>query len=141
MALTSLLAISRPKKSRFSWPTPSNGLLNGFSPIKIIMFRAIQGGKDISGINIIMWDQCFHVGSNVIMWDELLSCGIKCYHVGSMLSCGIKCYHVGSNVIMFCYHVMLSCDVIIGHDNLPPPTFIFLKTSQTPFKYLFYKLK
>jgi hypothetical protein len=52
------------------------------------------------GINVIMW------GSNVIMWDQ-------CYHVG------VKRYHVGSNVI-FCYHVMLSCDVIMGHDNTPP---------------------
>ncbi len=53
--------------------------------INVIMWRS----------NVIMWDQCYHVGLNVIMWDQ-------CYHVGSiviicveMLSCGIECYHVG----------------------------------------------
>jgi hypothetical protein len=36
---------------------------------------------------------------------------------------------------MFCYHVMLSYDVIMGHDNTPPILF-FLKTSQTHNKSL-----
>jgi hypothetical protein len=99
--------------------------------------------------------KCFQFVVYVIMWTH-------CYHVGSMLSCGMNCYHVGlnivyvimwiivyvimwTNVIMFCFHVMLSCgsnvimrvkfypmdemlscDVIIGHDNTPPPHhFIF----------------
>jgi hypothetical protein len=58
------------------------------------------GGQMLScGINVIMWYQSYHVGSNVIIWDELLSCGMEC---------GIKCYHV-----------LLSCDVIMGHDNTP----------------------
>jgi hypothetical protein len=35
------VAISGPKKSRFSGPTPSNGPRNGFSRIKIITSRAI----------------------------------------------------------------------------------------------------
>jgi hypothetical protein len=108
------------------------------------------------GINVIMWGQmlscvmkCYHVGSNVIMWGRILSCGInvimwgsnvimwdqcyhvgvECYHVDQCYHVGVECYHVGSNVI-FCYHVMLSCDVIMGHDNTPPILF-FLKTSQT----------
>jgi hypothetical protein len=50
-------------------------------------------------------------GINVIMWGQMLLYGMNCYHVG---------WNVGSNVIMFCYHVMLSCDVIMGHDNTPP---------------------
>jgi hypothetical protein len=33
-------------------------------------------------LKVIMWDQCYHVGSNVIMWVEMLSCGMNCYHVG-----------------------------------------------------------
>ncbi len=63
------------------------------------------------GISVIMWDQGYHVGPNVIMCDKMLSYGMNCYHVG---------WNVGSNVIMFSYHVMLSCDVIMGHDNTPP---------------------
>ena len=58
----------------------------------------------------------------------MLSCGIKCYHVG--LNIIMWGSNVRSNVIMFCYHVMLSCDVIMGHDNTSPILF-FLKTSQT----------
>jgi hypothetical protein len=97
--------------------------------------NVIMWGRMLScGINVTMW------GSNVITWDKFNHVGVECYHVGSMLSCGmkcyhvgwtvimwdqcyhvvVKCYHVGSNVIMFCYHVVLSYDVIMGHDNTPP---------------------
>ncbi len=57
-------------------------------------------GEGTCGHTVIMWDQCYHVGSNVIKWDEMFSCGMNCYQMDQMLSCGIKCYHVGSNVIM-----------------------------------------
>jgi hypothetical protein len=36
IALASLVAMSGPKKVLISWPTPSNGLSNGFARIKII---------------------------------------------------------------------------------------------------------
>ncbi len=64
-----------------------------------------------------MWDQCYHVG-------------FECYHVGSMLSCGGQMLSCGIK----CYNVLLSCNVIMGHNiTAPPPHFIFLKTSQTLF--------
>jgi hypothetical protein len=82
----------------------------------------------------------------------MLSSGMKCYHLEQILSCGTKCYHVGRNVIMwtqmlssgqFCavklptkfhaiiwwYHVVLSCDVIMRDDNTPFS--FFLETSLT----------
>jgi hypothetical protein len=79
-------------------------------------------------------------GANVIIWDGMLSSGMKCYHLELMLSSGTKCYHLelmlssranviicyemlstGANVIIciYCYHLVLSCDVIIWDDNTP----------------------
>jgi hypothetical protein len=79
-------------------------------------------------------------GANVIIWDGMLSSGMKCYHLEPMLSSGTKCYHLelmlssranviicyemlstGANVIIciYCYHLVLSCDVIIWDDNTP----------------------
>ena len=94
--------------------------------------------------------KCYHLElmssseTNVIIWDEMLSSGMKCYHLEIMLSSGTKCYHLeqmlssganviiwdempssGANVIIciYCYHLVLSCDVIIWDDNTP--LFIF----------------
>jgi hypothetical protein len=70
--------------------------------------------------------------ANVIIWDEMLSSGMKCYHLELMLSSWTKCYHLGcnviildamlsfgANVIIWCYHVMLSSGMITH------PFFIF----------------
>jgi hypothetical protein len=87
--------------------------------------------------------------------ELMLSSGMKRYHLELMLSSGTTCYHLGmdailssganviiwnkmlssgTNVIMvfrsLCYHLVLSCDVIIWDDNTPPFLF-FLKTSLT----------
>jgi hypothetical protein len=84
-----------------------------------------------------MWDQCYHmgvecyhVGSNVLMLGRvgsMLSCGINVIMWGSNVIMWDQFYHVGVNVrlnvIIFCYHVMLSCDVIMGQDNTPPFSF------------------
>jgi hypothetical protein len=80
-------------------------------------------------------------GSYVIIWDELLSSGMKCYHLScnviicyamlssganviiwvKMLSCGanVVMLSFGGNVIIWCYHVMLSSEMIA------PAYFIF----------------
>jgi hypothetical protein len=68
---------------------------------------------------------CYHLGPHVIIWDEMLSSGMQYYNLEPMLSSGTKCYHLepmlssGANVIIWCYHVMLS-SVMITH-----PFFIF----------------
>jgi hypothetical protein len=77
----------------------------------------------------------------------MISSGMKCYHLELMLSSGMKCYHLdlmlssganvivldemissganvlmlqsGANVIIWCYHAMLSSEMIT------PPFFIF----------------
>jgi hypothetical protein len=52
------------------------------------------------------------------MWSE-------CYHVEQILSYGSIYYHMGPNALMwdqllsFCYHLVLSCDVIMLDDNTP----------------------
>ncbi len=83
------------------------------------------------GWNVIIWSYCYHLGRNVIIWNEMLSSGMQCYHLELMLSSGTKGYHLelilwyGANVIIWgsCYHLVLSCDVIIWDDN--SPLFIF----------------
>jgi hypothetical protein len=88
--------------------------------------------------------RCYHLGCNVIIWDEMLSFGMKCYHLVLMLSSGMQCYHLelcyqkgtkcyhlelmlwyGAKGVIwnYCYHLVLSCDVIIWDDNTP--LFIF----------------
>jgi hypothetical protein len=97
-----------------------------------------------SGANVIIWDEmlssgmkCYHLelmlstGANVIIWDGMLSSGMKCYHLELMLSSGANVIiwdempSSGANVIIciYCYHLVLSCDVIIWDDNTP--LFIF----------------
>ena len=73
-------------------------------------------------------------GANVIIWDETLSSVMKCYHLELMLSSGVnviiwdEMILSGANVIMlqnranviiWCYHVMLSSGMITS------PLFIF----------------
>ncbi len=72
---------------------------------------------------------CYHLVLHVIIWDAMLSSGMQCYHLELMLSSGTKFYHLelmlyvfvssGANVIIWCYHVMLSSGMI-SH-----PFFIF----------------
>ncbi len=68
-----------------------------------------------SGANVTIWDEMLLSGANVIIWDKMLSCGGNVV----MLS-------YGANVIIWCYHVMLSSGIIT------PPFLFFLKTSLTP---------
>ena len=42
MARAKRVPFQRPKKSRFSGPTPSNAPRNDVAPLKIIMYRAIK---------------------------------------------------------------------------------------------------
>jgi hypothetical protein len=52
--------------------------------------------------------KCYHLHWNFIIWDEMLSSGITwslCYHLELILS-------TGANVIIWCYHVMLSFGMI-----------------------------
>jgi hypothetical protein len=42
MALASLVPFQGPKRSRFSWPTPSNAPRNDVAPLKTITYRAIK---------------------------------------------------------------------------------------------------
>jgi hypothetical protein len=93
-----------------------------------------------SGANVIIWDEmlssgmkCYHLelmlssGANVIIWDGMLLSGMKCYHLEQMLSSGANVIiwdempSSGANVIIciYCYHLVLSCDVIIWDDNTP----------------------
>jgi hypothetical protein len=89
------------------------------------------------GRNVIIRDAMLLSGANVTIWDEMLSSGMKCYHMecnviiwDKMLSCGanVVMLSFGANVIIWCYHVMLSSGMIT------PPFFFFLKTSLTPLK-------
>ncbi len=94
-----------------------------------------------SGANVIIWDEALSSGANVIIWDYMLSSwttcvssGMQCYHLelmlssranviiwDKMLSSGAYVIMVssGANVIIWCYHVMLSSGMITH------PSFIF----------------
>ncbi len=92
------------------------------------------------GLMLSSGTKCNHLGWNVIIWDEMLSSGKQCYHLELVLSSGTKCYlelmlwYVANdgNVIIWCYHVMLSSGVIT------PPSLFFLQTSLTPFIFAFF---
>jgi hypothetical protein len=74
----------------------------------------------------IIWDETLSSGANVIIWDYMLSSGMKLCHVELMLSSGadviiwdkmlfganVKIVSSGGNVIICCYHVMLSAGMI-----------------------------
>ncbi len=68
------------------------------------------------GLPVIIWDAMLSSGTNVIIWDKMLSSGANVIMVSS-----------GPNVIIWCYHVMLSSGMITH-----PPFLFFLKTSLTP---------
>jgi hypothetical protein len=68
--------------------------------------------------------------TNVIIWDYKLSSGTTCYHLGCNVIIWNLCYHLWQNAIIWslcyngiirssCYHLVLSCDVIIWDDNTP----------------------
>ena len=60
------------------------------------------------GRNVIISDEMLSSGANSIIWDKMISCGANVV----MLS-------FGANIIIWCYHVMLSSGMIT------PPVFIF----------------
>ncbi len=66
------------------------------------------------GWNVIIWDAMLSSGDNVIIWDKMLSSEANVIMVSS-----------GANVIIWCYHVMLSSGMIT------PPFLFFLETSLT----------
>jgi hypothetical protein len=72
---------------------------------------------------VIMWSECYDV-------EQMLSCGSLCYYVDEMLSCRRRCYFMDNfkleevsmntfNVIIWCSHLVSSCDVIMLVDNTP----------------------
>ncbi len=69
-----------------------------------------------SGANVIIWNEMLSSGANVIIWDEIIS---SVAHVLMLQS--------AANVIIWCYHVMLSSGMIT------PPFLFFLKTTLTHF--------
>jgi hypothetical protein len=93
------------------------------------------------GQNVIIWDEMLSSGAKVIIWGEMLSFGVNYFIWGEMLSFGIKCYHLGCNVIIwsYCYHLVLSCDVIIWDDNTPLFIFPgnFTHSSKRPYHHVF----
>jgi hypothetical protein len=73
------------------------------------------------GLNVIIWDETLSSGPNVIIWDAMLSSGAYVIIWDKMLSSGANVIMVssGANVIIWCYHVMLSSGMITR------PVFIF----------------
>jgi hypothetical protein len=64
------------------------------------------------------------------MWDKMLSCRRRCYYTVNFKLEKVPrnnfnvlfqnfFYMLSSGVIMWCYHVLLSCDVIMLDDNTP----------------------
>ncbi len=75
------------------------------------------------GLHVIIWDYmlssgtiCYYLGLHVIIWDAMLSSGANVIIWDKMLSSGANVIMVSSeaNVIIWCYHVMLS-SVMITH--------------------------
>jgi hypothetical protein len=76
------------------------------------------------GCNVIIWDAMLSFGLNVIIWDEMLSSGMQCFHMGRNVIVWDETLSSGANVIIcnviiWCYHVMLSSGMITH------PFFIF----------------
>ncbi len=73
------------------------------------------------GWNVIIWSQCYHLGLHDIIWDDVLSSGANVIIWDKMLSSEANVIMVSSaaNVIIWCYHVMLSSEMIT------PPFFVF----------------
>ncbi len=79
---------------------------------------------------------CYHLGLHVIIWDymlssvdAMLSSGANVIIWNKMPSSGANVIMVlsGADVIIWCYHVMLSSGMITH------PFLFFLKTSLTPY--------
>jgi hypothetical protein len=64
---------------------------------------------------------CYHLGLHVIIWDAMLPSGANVIILEKMISSGANVIMVssGANVIIWCYHVMLSSGMITH------PFFIF----------------
>jgi hypothetical protein len=60
------------------------------------------------GLHVIIWDAMLSSGANVIIWDNMVSSGVNVIMILS-----------GAYVIIWCYHVMLSSEMITH------PFFIF----------------
>jgi hypothetical protein len=60
------------------------------------------------GLHVLIWDAMLSSGAYVIIWDKMLSSGANIIIVSS-----------GADVILWCYHVMLSSGMITH------PFFIF----------------
>jgi hypothetical protein len=108
-----------------------------------------------SGANIIIWvemlssgmkgyhleivlssgTKCYHLGWNVIIWNAMLSSGANVIIWDKMLSCGanVVMLSFGVNVIIWCYHVMLSSGMIT------PPFFIFPENFTHSFTFCYLK--
>jgi hypothetical protein len=78
-----------------------------------------------SEANAIIWMQCFHLGLNVIMWDAMLSSGANVIIWDEMISSGanVTMFQSEANVIIWCYHVMLSSGMITSSFFIFPENF------------------
>ncbi len=80
------------------------------------------------GLNVIIWDAMLSSGANVIIWDKMLSSGANVIMVSSR-----------ANVIIWCYHVMLSSGMITHPFFIFPENFThsFLRYNFFEFAYLY----
>ncbi len=79
------------------------------------------------GLHVIIWDAMLSSGANVIIWDKKLSFGANVTMVSS-----------GANVIISCYHVMLSSGMITHPFFIFPENFthsLFTGLNSYPAKY------
>jgi hypothetical protein len=67
------------------------------------------------GLHVIIWDAMLSSGANVIIWEKLISSGANVIMVSS-----------GDNVIIWCYHVMLSSGMITHPFFIFPENFTHL---------------
>jgi hypothetical protein len=70
---------------------------------------------------------CYHLGLHVIIWDSMLSSGAYVIICDKMLSSGANVIMVssGANVIIWCYHVMLSSGMITHPFFIFPENFTY----------------
>ncbi len=67
-----------------------------------LMLSSVANVIICSYCNVIIWEEMLSSGANVLMWEEMLSSGAFVVIIWSK-----------------CYHLVLSCDVIIWDDNTP----------------------
>jgi hypothetical protein len=96
-----------------------DAMLSSRTKLRNVMFS--------SGANVIILDEMYHLGLHVIIWDAMLSSRANVIIWEKMISSGAYVIMVssGANVIIWCYHVMLSSGMITR------PFLFFLKTSLT----------